>query len=378
MSTDPTTGPPDDEDEDLDPEEGGTDVAPEPAAASIDRPFGGENRLRLITEYLDLHPGEERWRSVYRLLLWSDRTTGLAHCYESDKCQPGRPWYERSLRFHKWLADALASTPADVGSQIDWLFQRVAEDYAKEVVRRLKAQQLRAKSQLLPYAGMSFPIPGTDPDIVDVIKDVVGAKLAEPPTDEEWRTLSLRVREVIALENKRRNMVGEGFEDLLCTLVRRFDVNGQLVATARAALGAVPGFRDARQGGKPIKVDLVVIRKADALRTLVTSKWSVRADRERQFTSDLDDYIANNALNAPFRYVLVTNEFDPARLCRACEQMSGNAPVFSSIVHIAPGAIKATYGDAPKSERMRRAMSYIDSGRITSLDSWLSTMVLRT
>ena len=374
MNTDPTAGPPEEADDDLEADDVG-DAAPEPAASSIDRPFGGENRLRLISEYLDLHPAEERWRSVYRLLLWSDRTIGLAHCYESDKCQPGRPWYERSLRFHKWLADALESTPADVGGEIDWLFQRVAEDYAKEVVRRLKAQQLRARAQLTPYAGMHFPIPGTDPDIVDVIKDVVGSKLAEPPTDEEWRTLSLRVRQVVALENKRRNMVGEGFEDLLCTLVRRLDVQGQLVATARAALGSVPGFRDARQGGKPIKVDLVVYRKADALRTLVTSKWSVRADRERQFTSDLDDYIANNALNAPFRYVLVTNEFDPARLCRACEQMSGNAPVFSSIVHIAPEAITATYGKAPKTERMRTAVSYIESGRITSLDDWLLTLV---
>lgn len=365
----------DDTDDNFGPDEGDSDSAPAFAASAIDRPFGGENRLRLISEYLDGQPAEERWCSVYRMLLWTDRTTGLAHCYESDKCQPGRPWYERSLRFHKWLAEALGSTPADVGGKIDWLFQRVAEDYAKEVVRRLKTQQQRARTQLAPYSGMNFPMPGTDPDIVDVIKDILGGKLAELPTDEEWRTLSLRVREVVALENKRRNMVGEGFEDLLCTLVRRLDAQERLVATARATLGSVPGFRDARQGGKPIKVDMAIYRKADGLRTLVTSKWSVRADRERQFTSDLDDYIANNALNAPFRYVLVTNEFDPARLCRACEQVSGNAQVFSSIVHIAPTAIKATYGETPKSERMRTAIGYIDSGRITSLDNWLLSLL---
>lgn len=376
MSTN-TTPEDDNQGEDLD-AGAAAGASPDSGAAedpAIDRPFGGENRLRLISEYLDLDTTEERWRSVYRLLLWTDRTTGLAHCYESDKSQPGRPWYARSLRFHKWLADALGSTPADVGGEIDWLFQRVAEDYAKELVRRLNAQQARAKSQLAPYAGLDFPMPGTDPDIVDVIKDVLAAKLSEPPTEDEWRTLSLRVREVVALENKRRNMVGEGFEDLLCTIVRRFDTSGQLDATARAALGAVPGFRDARQGGKPIKVDMAVYRKLDRQRTMVTSKWSIRADRERQFTSDLADYIDNNAWNTPFAYVLVTNEFDPARLCRACEQISGNSKVFSSIVHIAPDAIRETYGPSPKTERMRQAISYIDTGRIVGLDSWLKSLL---
>ncbi|MFN7609622.1 MAG: hypothetical protein ACK5QX_01590, partial [bacterium] len=232
MSTHQISTPHDREAEEPDSDEGGGNASTEAPEAAIDRPFGGENRLRLISEYFDLNATEERWRSVYRLLLWTDRTTGLAHCYESDKSQPGRPWYERSLRFHKWLADALQSTPSEVGGKIDWLFQRVVEDYAKELVRRLNSQQARAQSQLAPYAGMNFPMPGTDPDIVDVIKDVLSARLAEAPTDEEWRTLSLRVREVVALENKRRNMVGEGFEDLLCTIVRRTDTQGQLDVNA--------------------------------------------------------------------------------------------------------------------------------------------------
>lgn len=342
----------------------------------IERPFGTENRLKLIAEYLDAKGVDAQWQNVYRLLLWADRTTGLAHCYESDKSQPGRPWYARSLRFHKWLADALESTPAAVGDQIDWLFQRVAEDYSKEVMRRLDAQQARASKQLEPYAGLGFPRPGTDPDIVDVITDILGSKLSQTPTEEEWRTLSLRVREVVALENKRRNMVGEGFEDLLCTIVNRYDKQGVLTTNARAALGSIPGFRDARQGGKPIKVDLAIFRKHDKQRTMVTSKWSIRADRERQFTSDLDDYIGSNNWNAPFSYVLVTNEFDPARLCRACEQISGNSKVFSTIVHIAPDAIRATYGHEPKEKRMRTALGYIDSGRIIGLDQWLESLLI--
>lgn len=64
------------------------------------------------------------WQHVYRLLLWIDRTTGLAHCYESDKSQPGRPWYERSLRFHGWVAEALDSSPIEFVGEIDWLSGR--------------------------------------------------------------------------------------------------------------------------------------------------------------------------------------------------------------------------------------------------------------
>ncbi|MGH3773789.1 MAG: hypothetical protein ACRDRW_20765, partial [Pseudonocardiaceae bacterium] len=70
----------------------------------IERAFGAENRARLLGEYFttvvassgELTAGSA-WQHVYRLLLWIDRTTNLAHCYESDKCQPGRPWYARSL-----------------------------------------------------------------------------------------------------------------------------------------------------------------------------------------------------------------------------------------------------------------------------------------
>lgn len=55
---------------------------------TISRVFGAENRARLLRGYLDgidsINP-KNAWQHVYRLLLWIDRTTALAHCYESDK-----------------------------------------------------------------------------------------------------------------------------------------------------------------------------------------------------------------------------------------------------------------------------------------------------
>ena len=72
----------------------------------------------------------EAWRHVYQLLLSIDRTTGLAHCYESDKCQPGRHWYGRSLRFHDWMSQQLDVAADVLAEHIDWLFSRASADLA--------------------------------------------------------------------------------------------------------------------------------------------------------------------------------------------------------------------------------------------------------
>ena len=97
----------------------------ESAQEAVARAFGAENRTRLLARYFttaeDVNAGNA-WQHVYRLLLWIDRTTSLAHCYESDKAQPGRAWYARSLAFHAWISEKLNTTPATLGNQIDWLF----------------------------------------------------------------------------------------------------------------------------------------------------------------------------------------------------------------------------------------------------------------
>src|SRR5947209_18866010 len=80
----------------------------------VNRAFGAENRARLLDRYFELAgsvTAANAWRHVYRLLLWIDRTTSLAHCYESDKAQPGRPWYARSLAFHDWVSKELGVSP---------------------------------------------------------------------------------------------------------------------------------------------------------------------------------------------------------------------------------------------------------------------------
>lgn len=146
------------------------------------RPFGQENRTRLIHRYLesagDFGPGDA-WLHVYRLLLWTDPTNGLAHCYESDKCQPGRTWYARSLRFHQWLAEQTGSTALDLDHQIDWLFRAVTEELAETMVAQARVRQRRAEGQLAEFQGIEFPRPGEDPELAALISGVLEPWLRE-------------------------------------------------------------------------------------------------------------------------------------------------------------------------------------------------------
>ncbi len=337
--------------------------------------FGAVNRNRLIQEFLSAS-ADEPWKAVYKLILWIDKTTGLAHCYESDKTQPGKNWHVRSLRFHEWLATECGASPATVGACIDWLFRHVADDYARYMVSQYQRLLTRAAAQRAPFADSGFPEPGDDPGIVAIIRDVLGTHLTSEPSQEQWRQLTTRVRDLVSLENKRKNIVGEGFEDVLAAVIRRSDPKDALVAHARRPLHEVEGFANRRVGDKPTKVDLVIVRAADRRRILVTAKWSTRADREEQFKADFQKYLGAESTNQTFDYVLVTNEFDPARLKRACDLNSGNSRMFASVVHIRPEAVRAVYGMQPELT-MRQVVEYMDAGRIVGLDVWIESLLLQ-
>ncbi len=349
----------------------------DPSATAAPRstaPFGAANRQRLISEFLAAS-NDAPWLRIYRLLLWTDKTTGLAHCYESDKCQPGKPWHPRSLRFHQWLADAIDTTPRGVAEDIDWLFRRTADDYARHMVQQYQTLLRRAVQQRAPYADRAFPEPGEDPAIVEIVREVLGSRLSREPSLDEWRAMTQRIRELIAVENKRKNLVGEGFEDVLSAVARDFDASSALDVRARCLLSTVPGFANTRVGDKPNKVDLAIVRRRDERRTIVTAKWSIRADREKQFPAEFACYVTAKSDIRPFDYALLTNEFDPARLVRACEFSAGNSAMFSTVVHISPDALRAVYGDQPE-PTMRRVVRFIDQGRIMGVDAWLSSLLI--
>lgn len=351
-----------------------TPAAIQSEAAVVTRAFGEVNRNRLIQQFLG-ESDEEPWRAVYRLLLWVDKTTGLARCYESDKCQPGKPWHPRALRFHDWLTTAFGVPPMQLGEQLDWLFRRVAEDYARYMVQKYQRVLTRAAAQRAPFADRNFPVPGDDPEIVAIVREVLGSHLSSEPTHDEWLLLTSRIRDLVGLENKRKNIVGEGFEDVLAAVINRAAPAGALDVRPRRLLHTIPGFANRIEGAKPSKVDLAIVRAVDTKRTLVTVKWSTRADREEQFPSDYQKYLlARSQAVLQFDYVLITNEFDPARLKRACELSSGHSSMLTHVVHICPEALRAVYGEQPEST-MREVLGYIETGRIISLDTWINSLL---
>jgi hypothetical protein len=344
--------------------------------AIVKAAFGAKNRERLLSAYFAERaalPPAPGWENVYRLLLWIDQTTGLAHCYESDKAQPGKNWYGRALAFHDWVAQALDAPPTELGDQLDWLFRRATADLAAEVLRRANTLTAAAERQRQPYADRDMPRPGEDPELVGIIREVLGEHLSGNIPEEKWQALVQRVRQYLMQENKRRNLVGEGFEDVVAAVIRRSPGASALDVRARHLLHELPGFNRARQGDKPNKVDVAVLRADAGVRTLVTVKWSLRADREKQFASEYSEYIQAESDRRPFEYVFVTNEFDPARLMRACEALAGNAPMFTHVVHISPNAIRATYGSAPE-ESMKKVLGFIESGRLLSIDDWITRL----
>jgi hypothetical protein len=347
---------------------------PTRAQEILQRPFGAESRRQMLDEWFAAASAptpETAWEHVYRLLLWIDRTTGLAHCYESDKSQPGRPWYERSLRFHGWAAEALGTSATDLAGEIDWLF--------RQGTKRLAAAAARIETERAAIAAiqrdafLSFPVPGDDPELEALVLDELAPWLSGTPTREARAELTRVIRNYFTHENKRRNLVGEGFEDVLAAILERLPGRADLTVTARPLLSAVPGFRRPPRSEKERRVDLAVIAK-DARRTLLSVKWSVRADREEQFGIDWEAYARHEDEGRDFDFVLVTNEFDAARLVAACDRRRPGAYLFSSVVHVNPeGPLAAYAGD--RRGAAARLDELIATGRLVSIKTWLNALL---
>jgi len=353
-------------------------------AELIQRAFGQENRRRLLARYLDSLDdlsASTAWKHVYRLLLWIDPTIGLAHCYESDKCQPGRPWYGRSLAFHVWLAKELGVSPLTLGKEIDQLFTWAIADLAAYAASKREQYAAAAEAQRAAYAPEKLPIPGEDPEFTEIVYRHLQPWFSSTPDPQVLRSLATSVRLYIGQENKRKNLVGEGFEDTLAAILERMPkIAAAYEIRVRPYLHDLPGFREPLDDATPPQVDLALVRRADGHRILVTCKWSFRSDREKQFPNEHAAYLELRTTSKPFDYVLLTNEFDPARLASVCERVREIYPLFQAVVHVNPAGPLAAYAYAqdrlPSSvtRGISRAKSYIDSGRIIGLDEWLTDL----
>lgn len=340
----------------------------------VKRPFGADSRAQMLRQYFDPTKAvtfEGAWQHVYRLLLWIDRTTGLAHCYESDKAQPGRPWYVRSLRFHAWLAEQLGVPPDQLSGAIDWLFRSGAERLARAAAELEARRASDAATQRGGYEG--FPVPGEDAKLQELLLEQFRPWLGAMPPQEALLSATRRLQAYFGQENKRKNLVGEGFEDVLAAVAVRLRRSSLTFVQTRPFLHDIPGFREPPRGEKPRKVDLAVVSE-DGRRTLVSAKWSVRADREEQFGVDFEAYARMENAGEDFNFVLVTNEFDAARLVAACDRRRPGTALFSSVVHVNPEGPLAVYGNEGRGAAARLP-ALVDSSRIISLERWLRDLL---
>jgi len=354
-------------------------VTPPPPAEILARPFGAASRADLLEQYFSTRPltADDAWQHVCRLLLWTDRTTGLAHCYESDKAQPGRPWYARSLAYHAWLGGELGATPGDLGQELDWLFHAATQRLAAAAVAQAQTRASAAAAQRQPWAGQGLPDPGTDPELLKILERVMDPDPAKRPGGDVVRQVTQEIRSYFASENKRKNLLGEGFEDVLAAILLRLP--GRPFSPAhvyqRKLLHEIPGFRRPPGQEKARKVDLAIARPG-RLRVLVSAKWSVRADREEQFGVDFDTYTRLEDRGEDFEFALITNEFDAARLVSACDRRAAGRPLFDKVVHVNPAGVLAAY-NAPGTPAQARSAAnrlpeLVSSGRLMSLASWLA------
>ncbi len=355
--------------------EGLFQIPPDLSAEAVQRPFGAASRAELLAEFfgdLEVAPADA-WKALYRLLLWTDRSTGLAHCYESDKSQPGRRWYARTMAFHAWVADQLGVPPRLLGDHIDWMFGQALLRLSVREQHQRAERAAAAAIQRSQFGGVELPEPGFDPELRDIFQQFVDAVGGRDTPEHALLAATEAVAALAAAENKRKNLLGEGFEDALAEVMRRLPGGSPEVVESRKLLHELPGFREPPYGEKPRRVDLGIVTSGGRRRVLVSAKWSVRADREEQFGVDFDSYARMEASGAAFDFVLVTNEFDGARLKSACQRRTLARPLFDAVVHVCPDALIAAYGDTARGAAAELP-DLIASRRILSLSDWLQTL----
>jgi hypothetical protein len=354
-------------------------------------PFGEASRVELLGQHLAAF-GEinaaNAWRFVYEELLWFDRSTGLVHLYESDKVRPGRSsWYARSVAFTDRLCQLYGVDRAGLKARLDRLFlaclerlvesQKPPADQARtviavaeagdqlglpaEVVGQAKevAGDVEEAADFVPYAELVA-------EVTDLL--VSRAGMTETAAAALAREIVERAQFHLTFGSNRQNVLGEGFEDLLRLLgVHVAGVAPEKIVLRRKA-NELPGFQGTLEQPRRIESPDIVIIEGDRTALLSTVKWSLRHDRQKQLSDELDCYVQLLSQSQFPEYVLVTNEYDPGRL-KNSSNLSSRGKTVDRIYHINPDLLVEVLSDVPSSVADVRQL--IDSDRLRSLEAFL-------
>ena len=92
--------------------------------------------------------------------------------------------------------------PSALAKEIDWLFRQATADLAAEVLRKAARVAASAERQRAPYAELNFPKPGEDPELISIVREVLGEHL-EASLQPMNGNCSYSVRQYLALENQK-------------------------------------------------------------------------------------------------------------------------------------------------------------------------------
>lgn len=352
--------------------------------------FGKATRVRLIREHLQ---GREpvtpatAWQFIYEELLWIDISTGLAHLYESDKAQPGRPWYRRTVLFTDLLCKKFGNlTRYELRNRIDKLFRsiiteiqndQIANNATEErIVRVLTDTQVpdQVIDQIVEAAESTMHGEAeenlTDEELVAEFTQIIITKTQVPPDQAEQlaNTLVKRARFYFKVGNKRQNVLGEGFEDLLQILMISVAQLPAQRIIMRTRANKLPGFKSQSNRAREEAPDIAIVSDTHT-HLLASVKWSIRHDRQKQFSDELNSY--GELLDQAQRpqYVIITNEYDPGRLQFICTIEPHQGFQVDQVYHINPELLLDVLADHDRIDAIRELVS---TGKIRSIEDFLN------
>jgi hypothetical protein len=303
---------------------------------------------------------ENAWQHVYHCLLWINLGTGLAHVYDSNHMQPGGNFYNRAVRFTEELCKRWSIEQPQLAGEIDHLFRGCVLEWK------------RTRQETID--------PELETELLTSIEILLREKgLAAEQAHELGREIEGLSREFFTIGNKRKNALGEGFEDLLYLLLQRVSRVPANRIALRTAVSNLPCFRRTpprASGGRPERQphpDIALVEE-NITHVITSAKWSMRQDRETQFQAEYTAYQMNKTQPTELRFALITNEFDVARLNNVARAIPGGAGgyIFHNIYHINPELLIQTQGD-----RIGQVAHWIGAGKILSLGDFLREMQAR-
>jgi hypothetical protein len=352
-------------------------------------PFGKEARVQILRAHFEqaapVTPGTA-WKFVYQELLWIDGSTGLAHLYESDKAQQGRRWYRRSLVFTRMLCERFGNiSTEELRQQIDRLFRACLEQLVKSNHRPDDAPELAAALDTLDLAvtpDQPTPIADSAPHVYVPDADLVAefARLLtleaglQPDAAARMATrLVARARLYFTVERKRQNVLGEGFEDLLQLLMVQVGHVPADHILIRTRANKLPGFQKESKRARLESPDIAIVQN-NRTALVASVKWSLRHDRQKQLSDELDCYAELLSQDTFPQYVLITNEYDPGRLINAAGLVRSRGGVDLRVDYIYHVNVELLLGVLQDHERVKDLIPLVQSGRIRSLAHFLSDL----